>query len=69
MSENHEQLRKEVSEAYKNFKKASHPIKLIPEKFSEFLKINKTLTLMLKLVILGDSIIFLLLALFVFKFY
>ncbi len=61
---NHNQLRDQVSEAYKDFNKIKKP-QLIPTKFSEFTKVNKTLGNVLKLVIFGDSIIFLLFVLFV----
>ncbi len=57
---NHDKVREKVSEAYRDFNKLKKPSQSIIGKFSEFPKINKTLAKILKLVILGDSIIFLL---------
>lgn len=61
---NHDQVREKVSEAYRDFNKIKKSTNFISNKFSEFSKVNRTLATILKLVIFGDSVIFLLFVLF-----
>ncbi len=56
--DDHNQTREMVGNAYKNWNKFKSTPKFIVNKVSELSKINKILMILLKLVILGDILIF-----------
>ncbi len=63
---NHDAVRNKISESWEMWKEFKKPIKFIPDKLdklSELSKMNKILCTVLKLIILGDSLIFLMLML------